>query len=61
MIMVVYNQFTNGDLYIGALFLLFFFYHIFKEIVYLQPGLEKFSFNLLRGKQIDHPHVLLVT
>ena len=25
--------------------------------VYLQPGLEESSFNLLRGKQIDHPHV----
>ncbi len=39
----------------------FFFYHIFKEIVYLQSGLEKFSFNLLRGKQIDPPRVFLLT
>ena len=25
--------------------------------VYLQSGLEESSFNPLRGKQIDHPHV----
>ena len=32
-----------------------------KEIVYLQPGLEESSSNPLRGKQIDHLRVLLVT
>jgi hypothetical protein len=29
----------------------------FMERVYLQSGLEKFSFNPLRGKQIDHLYV----
>ena len=27
------------------------------DIVYFQLGLEESFFNLLRGKQIDHPHV----
>ena len=28
-----------------------------KDRVYLQPGLEESSFNPLRGKQKNHPHV----
>ena len=31
--------------------------YFFRDKVYLQPGLEKSSFNLLRDKQIDYPHV----
>ena len=33
-------------------------YQWFKDyIVFLQPGLDEFSFNPQCGKQIDHPHV----